>query len=181
MFLQSFAIPGSLPLGVLAGALFKLPLGLLLVSACSAIGAFNCYLLSQFIGKSLIHSVTTTTSPSRKKKSNKFSQRLEFLKGQLEKYRHSLFSYMILLRVTPIIPNWFINIAAPHVGVDGGVFFWGTFIGMSVHVLSGLLDRSCIVINHSSLNSQESRRYQCCISKQGKRLKSYPIYPKQRQ
>lgn len=36
---------------------------------------------------------------------------------------------MIFLRVTPILPNWFINIVAPVIDVPLATFWLGTFIG----------------------------------------------------
>ena len=32
---------------------------------------------------------------------------------QVEQHREHLIHYMIFLRVTPLVPNWFINITAP--------------------------------------------------------------------
>jgi uncharacterized membrane protein YdjX (TVP38/TMEM64 family) len=49
---------------------------------------------------------------------------------------------MIVLRLSPFPPNWFANIAAPHVGVPLKVFFIGTFFGVAapslIHVQAGL-------------------------------------------
>lgn len=42
----------------------------------------------------------------------------------------------------PFPPNWFANIAAPHVGVPLSIFFIGTFFGVAgpslIHVQAGL-------------------------------------------
>lgn len=37
----------------------------------------------------------------------------------------------MFLRITPFLPNWFINIAAPHTGIAVQIktFFWSTVIG----------------------------------------------------
>lgn len=49
---------------------------------------------------------------------------------------------MIVLRLSPFPPNWFANIAAPHVGVPLKIFFIGTFFGVAapslIHVQAGL-------------------------------------------
>lgn len=37
---------------------------------------------------------------------------------------------MLFLRVTPLIPNWFVNIASPIVGVPFSVFVLSTAIGL---------------------------------------------------
>lgn len=36
---------------------------------------------------------------------------------------------MLFLRVTPLIPNWFVNVASPIVGVPISTFAIATFIG----------------------------------------------------
>jgi uncharacterized membrane protein YdjX (TVP38/TMEM64 family) len=49
---------------------------------------------------------------------------------------------MIVLRLSPFPPNWFANVAAPHVGVPLKIFFIGTFFGVAapslIHVQAGL-------------------------------------------
>lgn len=40
-----------------------------------------------------------------------------------------MLNYIIFLRITPILPNWLINIASPILGVSIVPFFVGTFIG----------------------------------------------------
>uniref|UniRef100_V9IK07 Transmembrane protein 41 n=1 Tax=Apis cerana TaxID=7461 RepID=V9IK07_APICE len=54
IFLQTFAIPGSIFLSILSGFLFPFPLALLLVCSCSAVGASLCYLLSSLLGRRLL-------------------------------------------------------------------------------------------------------------------------------
>lgn len=48
---------------------------------------------------------------------------------QVDKHRDHLINYIIFLRITPFLPNWFINITSPVINVPLGVFFIGTFIG----------------------------------------------------
>lgn len=48
---------------------------------------------------------------------------------QVEKHRDHLINYIIFLRITPFLPNWFINITSPVINVPLGVFFIGTFLG----------------------------------------------------
>lgn len=52
---------------------------------------------------------------------------------QVEKHRDHLINYIIFLRITPFLPNWFINITSPVINVPLGVFFIGTFLGKRVH------------------------------------------------
>ncbi len=52
--LQTFAIPGSIFLSILAGFLYPFPLALFLVCLCSSLGASFCYLLSKLFGRHLL-------------------------------------------------------------------------------------------------------------------------------
>uniref|UniRef100_A0A5S6QQ57 SNARE-like domain protein n=1 Tax=Trichuris muris TaxID=70415 RepID=A0A5S6QQ57_TRIMR len=117
VFLQSFAIPGSVFLSILSGYLFPFWTALALVCLCSAVGASNCYVLSSMLGKSLI----VRLWPGR------FD---EWSKKVAENAEHMVF-YMIFLRITPIFPNWSINLAAPFVDVPFRAFFLGTFLGVA--------------------------------------------------
>jgi uncharacterized membrane protein YdjX (TVP38/TMEM64 family) len=128
IFLQTFSIPGSMWLSILGGALFHLVIALFLVCLCSAIGATNCYLLSRKFGKTFVK--------------EKFSEKLDRWADQLKSHSHHLLNYIIVLRLSPFPPNWFANIAAPHVGVPLKIFFIGTFFGVVgpslIHVQAGL-------------------------------------------
>ncbi|RKP18006.1 hypothetical protein ROZALSC1DRAFT_15671, partial [Rozella allomycis CSF55] len=44
----------------------------------------------------------------------------------------NLMMYMFLLRVAPVVPNWSVNILAPHSNVPLRMFFVSTMIGVSV-------------------------------------------------
>lgn len=117
IFLQSFAIPGSISLSVLSGYLFSLPLALFSVCMCSAIGASVCYLLSFVLGRRLVIKY--------------FAEKVANWSQQVRSQRDNLFSYIFFLRVTPFLPNWFINIASPVIDVPLDVFFIGTFVGVA--------------------------------------------------
>ena len=60
-----------------------------------------------------------------------FRDRVSKWKEQVEKHRHHLIFYIIFLRITPFLPNWFINIASPQIGVSLWPFIIGTFIGVA--------------------------------------------------
>ncbi|CAI9725247.1 Hypothetical predicted protein [Octopus vulgaris] len=116
IFLQSFAIPGSIFLSILSGFLFSFPLALFLVCLCSAIGASFCYLIADFVGHRLVEKY--------------WPARVADWQAQVASYREHLLNYIIFLRITPFLPNWFINIAAPVINVPLKLFFLGTFIGV---------------------------------------------------
>ncbi|KAI5735085.1 hypothetical protein M8J77_013991 [Diaphorina citri] len=117
IFLQSFAIPGSIFLSILSGFLYPFPLALSLVCFCSATGASVCYLISFFLGRGLVYKF--------------FPEQAAKYAALVLRHKHNLFSYILFLRVTPFLPNWFINIAAPVVDVPLLPFYFGTFIGVA--------------------------------------------------
>ena len=53
-----------------------------------------------------------------------------FTSFQVAKRRKKLLNYMLFLRVTPTLPNTFINFASPIVGVPYHIFFLATAIGL---------------------------------------------------
>nr|XP_006642671.1 PREDICTED: transmembrane protein 41B isoform X1 [Lepisosteus oculatus] len=117
VFLQTFAIPGSIFLSILSGYLYPFPLALFLVCLCSGLGASFCYMLSYLVGRPVVYKYLT-------EKATKWSQ-------QVDKHREHLINYIIFLRITPFLPNWFINITSPVINVPLGVFFVGTFVGVA--------------------------------------------------
>ncbi|XP_063635812.1 transmembrane protein 41 homolog isoform X1 [Cydia splendana] len=117
IFLQTFAIPGSIFLSILSGFLFPFYLALVMVCCCSAIGASLCFFLSNLLGKKLVKKF--------------FPERAAQWAKAVEKHKNNLLNYIIFLRVTPFLPNWFINMTAPVIGVPLVPFAVGTFIGVA--------------------------------------------------
>lgn len=117
IFLQTFAIPGSIFLSILSGFLFSFPVNLFLICSCSAIGATNCFLLFSLVGRKIVMKY--------------FPERIQTWNGQVDKHRDSLLNYIIFLRITPFLPNWFINMTSPVIGVPVFPFVFGTFIGVA--------------------------------------------------
>lgn len=117
IFLQTFAIPGSMFLSILSGFLYTFPVALTLVCFCSALGATLCYLLSQLVGRRLVK--------------HYFPDKARVWSAQVDKHREDLLSYMLFLRMTPFLPNWFINLVAPVIGVPLWPFAFGTFLGVA--------------------------------------------------
>ncbi|KAG5886971.1 hypothetical protein JTB14_006613 [Gonioctena quinquepunctata] len=117
IFLQTFAIPGSLFLSILSGFLFPFFVALALVCTCSMVGASLCFLLSQLVGRKLVL--------------HYFPEKAQSWAVKVDKHRDNLLNYVIFLRVTPFLPNWFINLTAPVIGVPLFPFAFGTFIGVA--------------------------------------------------
>ncbi|XP_065070432.1 transmembrane protein 41B-like [Rhopilema esculentum] len=117
IFLNAFAIPGSIFLSILSGFLFPLPLALFLVCLCTSAGSSLCYSLSSIVGKKLVQKY--------------FPERIKEWKKHVDHHRQDLLHYIIFLRITPFLPNWFINITSPVLDVALWPFFLGTFIGVA--------------------------------------------------
>lgn len=117
IFLQTFAIPGSIFLSILSGFLFSFPINLVLICCCSAIGATNCFLLFSVVGRRIVIRY--------------FPERIMTWNTQVDNHRENLLNYIIFLRITPFLPNWFINMTSPVIGVPVFPFVFGTFIGVA--------------------------------------------------
>ncbi|CAG5105634.1 Oidioi.mRNA.OKI2018_I69.chr1.g2309.t1.cds [Oikopleura dioica] len=50
---------------------------------------------------------------------------------KVQHHSDDLFNYILFLRITPFLPNWFINLTGPLVGVPLKPFFWGSVIGVA--------------------------------------------------
>lgn len=142
IFLQTFAIPGSLFLSILSGYLFPFYVALVLVCSCSMIGATLCFLLSQLLGRRLVL--------------KHFPEKASKWKIQVDKHRNNLFNYVVFLRITPILPNWFINLSAPVIGVPLIPFALGTFVGVappSFFAIQGGQTLHTLTIEDSAFNT----------------------------
>ncbi|KAK2569148.1 Transmembrane protein 41B [Acropora cervicornis] len=77
---------------------------------CSSVGASFCYLLFYLVGRKLVQ---------------------HYMPDRVNHHKDNLLSYIIFLRITPFLPNWFINICSPVIGVPLSYFFIGTFVGVA--------------------------------------------------
>ncbi|GAB2217552.1 hypothetical protein Droror1_Dr00000749 [Drosera rotundifolia] len=116
IFMQTFMIPGTIFMSLLAGALFGVVRGLVLVVFNATAGASSCFFLSKLIGRPIV----TWLWP----------EKLRFFQGEIAKRREKLLNYMLFLRVTPTLPNLFINLASPIVDIPFHVFFLATLVGL---------------------------------------------------
>ncbi|CAG8444864.1 385_t:CDS:2 [Diversispora eburnea] len=109
-------------LSILGGTLWGAWKASLLVCFGSAIGATICNRLSYHLGRNIIRKY--------------FARRMDIWNEQ----KH-LFFYMLFLRVAPLLPNWFINLTSPHLGIEPKLFFWSTLIGTAplsfIHARTG--------------------------------------------
>ncbi|XP_062022782.1 uncharacterized membrane protein At4g09580-like [Rosa rugosa] len=116
IFMQTFMIPGTIFMSLLAGALFGVFRGLLLVVFNATAGASSCFFLSKLIGRPLVSWL--------------WPEKLRFFQAEIAKRREKLLNYMLFLRITPTLPNLFINLASPIVDIPFHIFFLATLIGL---------------------------------------------------
>uniref|UniRef100_A0A7S3D9L0 VTT domain-containing protein n=1 Tax=Palpitomonas bilix TaxID=652834 RepID=A0A7S3D9L0_9EUKA len=117
LLLQSFSLPGSSMLVILGGAVLGFLKGFILSLVLSTVGASGCYLMSSVVGKQVIIRCCPV--------------RLAAFTKEVEKNKRHLLSFMLFLRLTPVLPNWLINLASPIVNVDFKSFVIGTFFGLT--------------------------------------------------
>lgn len=110
VLMQTFAVPGTIMLSLLAGGLYGTWRGAALVAVVSTAGSCSCYCLSWVVGQPLARAA--------------WAERVDKFAAEVGRRRHQLFNYIIFLRVTPM-PNTFINVASPIVGVPLAPFALG--------------------------------------------------------
>lgn len=111
LFAQAFCIPGSMYLSILGGAMWGVGLAVPIICVVVAFGSTLCYALSKAFGPALL------AVP-------KWRTRIEGFGDKVDAQRANLFSYIVILRISPV-PHWLTNLVAPHVRI-GVVLFWLT-------------------------------------------------------
>ena len=128
-FLQTFAIPGPIFLSILSGALFGPYIGFWLVCFCATSGATSWYCMSWVLGKPLV----VRCVPGR----------IVWFSRKIKDQHGNLFWYLLFLRITPLLPNWFINISSPILDIPLVYFVLATLFGLMplniVHLRTGLI------------------------------------------
>jgi len=116
LFKQTFAVPGSVFLNVLAGAIFGSMPGFPLCCGLTAVGASLCYSLARAVGKDVAMDF--------------FPERVERFRLRLEENRQELPFFLLFLRLFPMSPNWALNMASGVLGVPLPFFFFSVFFGL---------------------------------------------------
>jgi len=111
VYKQTFSIPGSVFLNLLAGHLFGISTAFPLVCLLTACGASFAYLLSRCFASGFVHRF--------------FPQKIISLRQRIsvEEENGSLFFFLLFLRLFPVSPNWLLNILSPLAGVHIFYFF----------------------------------------------------------
>ena len=115
--IQTFSVPGSMYLCILAGALWGVPVALPIVCISIATGASFCYMLSKHVGDCI------RVMP-------RWQQRVDTWKATVQQYEGNLLSYLTILRMMPVPPHFVVNIIAPHLGVPLSTFWLSTLCGV---------------------------------------------------
>jgi len=116
VWLQMFALPGTFFFILASGMLFSFPVALGLMALASACGAISCYTISSLFCAPLVERYLST--------------KVENFRAQIRKLDGKFFVYMLFIRTTPFLPNWFVNVASPVIGVPAIPFFFGTLFGV---------------------------------------------------
>lgn len=107
-----FLLPGATLLSVFSGAVFGLPLGPLLVSLGSTLGAVLAFFVARYILRDWV--------------AEKFGEKLRPVHEDLcENDIH----YMLVLRLVPLFPFFLVNIAMGVSPISWRVFMVGTLLG----------------------------------------------------
>lgn len=119
---QTFAIPGSLLLNLIAGWLLPFPTALLLTCVLTTTGASCCYFLSATCGDEprLVKFADRWTPPGT----------LSRLRQELTQNHTSLFVTLVSARVFPFSPNWLLNLSSPWLHVPLPAFAGSVALGL---------------------------------------------------
>ena len=115
LFLQTFMIPGPLGINVLAGSLYPFGTAMAFAAVVSTLGAS----LNYWMVRCLLKEVVVALFPSR----------IAAFQAELSRHQAHLLNFMLFVRVTPVLPHWFVNLASPIVGVPFHIFLIATAVG----------------------------------------------------
>lgn len=113
VIITALSLPGAAILTLLGGALFGLPLGLLLISFASAIGATLAFLISRYLLRGPIE--------------RRFPRRLAAINRGVD--RDGAF-YLFSLRLVPAFPFFIINLVMGLTRIKARTFYWVSQAGM---------------------------------------------------
>lgn len=114
VLLTSLSIPGSIVLTLLAGAVFGVTLGSLLVAVASSLGATVSFVMAKFLFKDFVM--------------RNFGKQYYKINLNIKHHGHS---YLFTLRLLPASPFVVINLVMGLTTMPIWTFFWITIIGMA--------------------------------------------------
>ncbi|VIO97719.1 Uncharacterized protein BM_BM5656 [Brugia malayi] len=117
IYKQTFAIPGSFILNLIAGVLFDVWFGFLLVCILTTIGSTLCYLFSETFASEYVCYY--------------LGHHIIYLQQKVNNNSHRLLAFLLFARMFPISPSWLLNIIAPFLNIPIFIFALTTFIGLA--------------------------------------------------
>lgn len=124
----ALALPGGFVLAILSGCLFPLPLSTLYVIIADTGGSCTLFFSAR---AAFGDDLTASAGP---------------LLNKMEKgFKRNAVTYMLLLRLIPIVPFWLINVAPAFFGIRFSTFLWTTVIGLIPENLILTMSASALV------------------------------------
>ncbi|CAA19559.3 VTT domain-containing protein [Caenorhabditis elegans] len=116
LYKQTFAIPGSFFMNLLAGALFGTVRGVALVCSLNAVGASLCFCLSALFAAPIVDRF--------------LKSRIESLRCLVNAERDRLWFFLLSARIFPFTPHWLLNISSPFLDVPLRYHASSVFVGL---------------------------------------------------
>ena len=124
VLVTALSLPAAAALTLLGGALFGLPIGLLMVSLASTIGATLAFLMARFLFRDYVQ--------------RNYSKQLTKINAGFE--TEGAF-YLFALRLVPAFPFFMVNIVTALMSIKTWTFYWVSQLGMlpgtAVYVYAG--------------------------------------------
>jgi len=118
----ALSLPGATILTLISGFLFPLPWSLLYVIIGAVTGASGIFLAAKTAFKDVL-----------KRRAGPFLQKVE------EGFCENAASYLLFLRLIPLFPFWFVNIAPAFFGISFLTYLWTTAVGIIPGTLAFIL------------------------------------------
>lgn len=138
LYLQAFAIPGTIFMNVLSGALLGFKLGFAMCQLHNTVGALLLFWQSKWLGKRLMHRY--------------FNKQARQLRSKLKEWKGEVVFRFVFLRMMPVTPNWAVNAISAHLDITTGQFAAG--VSTTPHA------RSLSVLHHAARH-ENSGRWPC--------------------
>jgi len=113
MVMVALSVPGAAVMTLAGGALFGLPLGVVLVSFASSIGALFAFWVSRYLLRDWVR--------------NRFGKNLETVDAGMRKDGPF---YLFVLRLAPVFPFFLINLTMGLTSIRAWTFYWVSQVGM---------------------------------------------------
>lgn len=124
VLVTALSLPAAAALTLLGGALFGLPVGLVIVSFASTIGATLAFLMARFLARDYVQ--------------KNYAKQLSKINAGFE--REGAF-YLFALRLVPAFPFFMINVVMALMPIRTWTFYWVSQLGMlpgtAVYVYAG--------------------------------------------